>query len=576
MTLIHKKLKNKMKIQTITGLWVGSTLPLMAQLCIKSFLDHGHSFQLFTYTHYDNVPKGTLVRDAREILPEEAVFHHENGSLAPFADWFRNVFLVQEGGFWTDLDVACLSDEFPDTMPWFCMQEPGLVAVGVIAFPPRHPMMEALQRLAEDPASPAPWDSPEEIHAREVFGKSVPDVAERRRKAPWGHCGPEGFTRALKHFGLLEQAAKPSRLYPLHYTVWRKCYNGDCNLRSPELSNAWAIHLWGEMLRREPDAWENVSRNSVVGELLDRHLPEHPAGPVPATRKKVKVLVGICSCNNAANRRKACRETWLSHPAPGIECKFFLGRREPIDGEDDVVTLWVNDDYAHLPSKGLAFYKYALEHYDFDWLFKCDDDTYLVLDRLESLCDDRYDLIGDMCVESRKSPSGGAGYLMSRHLVELFVSHASQVPDTGCEDLIFGALAVELGVPMLASRRLIMSSSPPPHKENDLVTAHWCSPVRLHDIEMLFHGTPIGVFKGCHPDWEDDVLFFRNGRFLRRASGCMGRYFLNGESCVILKWDDWPEETLFRDGGVFRQGGFSLSPSPGQPSLLALLTSTHA
>ncbi len=565
-----------MKTQQITGLWVGKTLPQLARLCIKSFLDHGHSFQLFTYTHYDNVPEGTFVRDAREILPEEAVFHHENGSLAPFADWFRDEFLVREGGFWTDLDVACLSDELPDAMPWFCAQEPGLVAVGVIAFPPRHPMMEALRGLAEDPASPVPWDSPEEIHAREVFGKSVPDVAERRSRAPWGHCGPEGFTRALKHFGLLEQAAKPSRLYPLHYTVWRKCYNGDCSLRSPELSNAWAIHLWGEMLRREPDAWENVSRSSVVGELLDRHLPEPPAGFVPATKEKVRVLVGICSCNTAANRRKACRETWLSHPAPGIAYKFFLGRREPIEGEDDVVALWVNDDYAHLPAKGLAFYQYALEHYDFDWLFKCDDDTYVALDRLESLCDDRYDLIGDMTLANLGFPSGGAGYLMNRTLVENIVAHGGQVPATGAEDVLFGQLSRELGARTYATSRLFLNHSVALRRLNDQVSAHWCSPERLHDIEMLFHDAPIGVFKGKHPNWEDEVLFFRNGRFLRRTSGCMGRYFFNKENSLILKWDNWAEESLFRDGAVFRQGCFSLTPIPGQPFHLALIISADS
>lgn len=565
-----------MKTQQITGLWVGKILPPLARLCIKSFLDHGHSFQLFTYTHYDNVPEGTFIRDAREILSEEAVFHHENGSLAPFADWFRDEFLVREGGFWTDLDVACLSDEFPDAMPWFCTQEPGLVAVGVIAFPPRHPMMEALRGLAEDPALPAPWDSPEEIHAREVFGKSVPDVAERRSRAPWGHCGPEGFTRALKHFGLLEQAAKPSRLYPLHYTVWRKCYNGDCSLRSPELSNAWAIHLWGEMLRREPDAWENVSRSSVVGELLDRHLPEPPAGFVPATKEKVRVLVGICSCNTAANRRKACRETWLSHPAPGIAYKFFLGRREPIEGEDDVVALWVNDDYAHLPAKGLAFYQYALEHYDFDWLFKCDDDTYVALDRLESLCDDRYDLIGDMTLANLGFPSGGAGYLMNRTLVENIVAHGGQVPATGAEDVLFGQLSRELGARTYATSRLFLNHSVALRRLNDQVSAHWCSPERLHDIEMLFHDAPIGVFKGKHPNWEDEVLFFRNGRFLRRTSGCMGRYFFNKENSLILKWDNWAEESLFRDGAVFRQGCFSLTPIPGQPFHLALIISADS
>ena len=45
--------------------------------------------------------------------------------------------------------------------------------------------------------------------------------------------------------------------------------------------------------------------------------------------------------------------------------------------------------------------QYALEHYDFDWLFKCDDDTWLALDRLESLCDGRYDLVGDMSLADR-------------------------------------------------------------------------------------------------------------------------------------------------------------------------------
>lgn len=562
-----------MKTQTISGLWVGETFPLLAELCIRSFLDHGHRFQLFTYNDYGNIPKGAIVRDAREILPEDVVFQHESGSLAPFADWFRSEFLVREGGFWTDLDVVCLSDEFPDTMPWFCTQQPGLVAVGVLAFPPRHPLMEALRSLAEDPASSAPWDCPEEVQARRFFRESVPDVVERRRKAPWGHCGPDGFTRGLKHFGLLSQAAGASRLYPLHYTAWRKFYNGDCRLRGPELSNAWAIHLWGEMLRREPDALENVSRNSIVGELLDRYLPGHAVRPVPAIRKKVKVLVGICSCNDAAGRRKACRETWLSHPVPGIECRFFLGRRTPLPNEPDVAALWVEDDYRHLPAKGLAFYRYALEHYDFDWLFKCDDDTYVVLDRLESLCNDRYDLVGDMSLADRGFPSGGAGYLMSRMLVEKIVAHGDLVPAAGAEDVLFGQLSRKLGARVHATPRLFLNHSPAPQRLNDQVSAHWCSPERLHDIEMLFHSAPIGVFKGKHPHWEDEVFFFRNGRFQRRTSGCQGEYSLNGEAFLVLKWDDWPEESLFRDGSVFRQGDFTLSPIPGQPAFFHPLTS---
>ena len=47
-----------MNTRTVTSLWVGGELPLMSVLCIKSFLDHGHAFQLFSYRNYDNIPAG--------------------------------------------------------------------------------------------------------------------------------------------------------------------------------------------------------------------------------------------------------------------------------------------------------------------------------------------------------------------------------------------------------------------------------------------------------------------------------------------------------------------------------------
>ena len=104
----------------------------MSVLCIKSFLDHGHAFQLFTYRNYDNIPAGTLVRDARDILPEEAIFHDSHNSLAPFSDWFRMKFLSQEGGFWVDMDVICLGDELPSPPLWYCKEWAEVVAVGAL------------------------------------------------------------------------------------------------------------------------------------------------------------------------------------------------------------------------------------------------------------------------------------------------------------------------------------------------------------------------------------------------------------------------------------------------------------
>ena len=249
-----------------------------------------------------------------------------------------------------------------------------------------------------------------------------------------------------------------------------------------------------------------------------------------------------------------------------MECRFFLGRRTPLRNEPDVVALWVEDDYRHLPAKGLAFYQYALEHYDFDWLFKCDDDTWLALDRLESLCDGRYDLVGDMSLADRGFPSGGAGYLMSRALVEGIVAHGGRVPAVGAEDVIFGRLARELGARVHATPRLFLSHAPAPHRLNDQVSAHWCSPGRMHGIEALFHDEPVAVYDAVHPHWRDELLFFARGRFMRGAGGCTGRYVLQ-DGLLTLFWDDWAPEALEKNGSGFSRGPFSLTPAAGSRQL---------
>ena len=554
----------------VAGLWIGETLPPLAELCIRSYLSHGIPFRLFTYRNYENIPEEAIVQDASEVIPEELVFRHDNGSLAPFADWFRNTWLERKGGFWTDLDVACLSPNLPKQLPWFAEQESGLIAVGVIGFPPHHPVMECLREVSEDPTAPMPWDTPGELEAKRQFKIDFPDPVLRRKHAMWGNAGPEGFTRTLAYFQLLGMANSSLSIYPLHYTVWRNCYNGAVKLDSPALRNSWAIHLWGEMLRREPDTLENVNKESIVGQLLDLHMPRAAVPTSPRSKKKVSILVGICTCANTEKKRETVRKTWMAQSVPGIECRFFLGRRETPEKEEDVIALWVNDDYDHLPEKVLAFFRYALECYDFDWLFKCDDDTYVALDRLAALVDDRYDLIGDSSLKAKGAPSGRAGYFLSRSMVEKIVAY-SDIPSTGAENLIFGELALRLGARTLASNRLNMNSIPYPMKDNDVVTAHWCPPEHFQGTEDFQDFFPITVYEGRHAHWTDSLLFYRDGTFRREKTGCSGQYIAYGSKKLILKWFHWPEEILVRDGENYSGSSLSLSRKPGQPDLPAVL-----
>lgn len=49
-----------------------------------------------------------------------------------------------------------------------------------------------------------------------------------------------------------------------------------------------------------------------------------------------------------------------------------------------------------------------VEHYDFDWIYKCDD-TDVDLARLAGLVNAQYGMIGDLLLGERLAPSGGAG-----------------------------------------------------------------------------------------------------------------------------------------------------------------------
>lgn len=554
-------MKSQHSSPLISGLWIGDTLPPLAELCIRSYLAHGVNFQLFTYQKYDNIPSETIIRDANEILEHNQIFYHETGSLAPFADWFRSIFLFEEGGLWTDMDVACLSPDVPTQLPWFATQEEGLIAVGVIGFPPKHPLIGNMRELAEDPSRIMPWDSPNIVKAKQIWEQQSSSPLQRRQSAPWGTAGPEGFTRALRYYDLFDSSAPVSSIYPIHYSVWRHCYDGTYKLDSPKLANSWAIHLWAELLRREPDALEHVRQDSIVGQLMSRYFIHSGVNlspkSYPSISKRPQILVGICSCTAMKNRRDAIRETWLRHCPSNINCTFFLGSCLPLEGEEaDTIILDSPDDYEHLPKKVFDFFCYALDNYEFDWLFKCDDDTYLALDRLEELIDSEYDLIGDIALEKRGAPSGGAGYLMARSLVEQIVE-CQNVPETGSEDLVFGALSQYLGARCLASRRLQSDREPFPQRDNDIITAHWCDPRQLKRIDSYYISTIVATYHGRHNLWRDWLFFYVDGTFMRANNGDSGIYKV-GADFLELHWHDWGDDLLQRETDHYKNTALTL------------------
>lgn len=287
-------------------------------------------------------------------------------------------------------------------------------------------------------------------------------------------------------------------------------------------------------------------------------------------KKKTNIVVGICSCHGTGDKRKAVRSTWLAHPAEGIECMFFVGGNRVPEGEEkDTVGLDAPDGYNELPGKVKSFFRYALENYEFDWLFKCDDDTYLELSRLASLIDDDYDLIGDAMVSLRNSPSGGAGYLLKRSMVEKLVNAPGFV-ECGAEDVIVGELVGQLGGRLKSTKRLYMSNVYYPERNNDMVTAHWCVPDIMQALYGFNYKIPSAVGDVVHPYWKGEMLFYSNGTFRRRDTSCYGWWSIGSKGELTLKWQMWSVEQLLLEGDRYIGSETEIYQRPDMPSLARL------
>ena len=99
----------------IQSFWLGKNLSKLEQLSISSYLMNGHEFHLYCYEDILGLPTGTIVKDANKIIENKYVFADPQGSLAPFADWFRYLLLFEKGGWWVDMDSVCLKYfDFPE------------------------------------------------------------------------------------------------------------------------------------------------------------------------------------------------------------------------------------------------------------------------------------------------------------------------------------------------------------------------------------------------------------------------------------------------------------------------------
>lgn len=237
--------------------WYGEPLSPYQQLCLKSFVDHGHEFILYCYDHFD-VPRGVELRDATEFFPKDRVFFYRRGvdagSVAGFSDLFRFRMLHECGGWWVDADVVCLSHEVPSADVVCAFEDRSRQSVGsaVLKFPRAHHLVLELWRRAEE------------------AGTEVDS----------GQIGPHLITQVVRQHSLEHLVMDASRAYPLPpYDALHALMPERCAKVRDKASGAAFLHLWNEVLRRS-GVLKAIAPppGSFLAELFQKHGVSFGAG----------------------------------------------------------------------------------------------------------------------------------------------------------------------------------------------------------------------------------------------------------------------------------------------------------
>jgi hypothetical protein len=195
-----------------------------------------------------------------------------------------------------------------------------------------------------------------------------------------------------------------------------------------------------------------------------------------------RLLVAIESAVAFKEKQTLCRNGWIkrfAHKHSDVDIFFVVGNgwERVHRDENDIVHVPAVDLYEWLPQKTYHLLKYAVDNYDFDYLYKCDDDTFVHLDRL---CDAMYghDYVGAVrkwiAGDGTYYAEGGAGYLLSRSAVQLAYDNFNlPEPPCGCED-VFVALALKrAGITPMPDSRFNQHEKVVPAKDNDQISCHY-------------------------------------------------------------------------------------------------------
>lgn len=293
---------------------------------------------------------------------------------------------------------------------------------------------------------------------------------------------PGGRRTTPSNFNLYSSV---SFTYPLDNNSWIQEYRTITRKTAPY----YAVQLALELKVLYKGKRVTIIRDS--SEFNDRYSREDMdvlnAYGIDIVYSHYTVFYLLTTCAAYSDRREGQKHTWLKDLNRDNSIARYIAADRSLVSSDrymwNLHSLGVTDDYMGLPKKVLIGMQRALR-YSWDWLFKCDDDTYVVHKRLMDRLYNSDRAFGCLLSneEGKSWASGGAGYALPRKYVEFIVRHMTEIPETGPEDWLIGRFLSEHGYRIDHESRLMPWNTDSPSPTNDLITTHYVKPGAMYTI----------------------------------------------------------------------------------------------
>ena len=225
-----------MNSHVFSTFWSGK-ISLREYVCINSFLDKSHKYNVYSYEKLEGLPKGVKLKDATEIVSkEEYLLYKEKlpNRWDLFSDKFRYILLYEKGGWWVDTDIICLKKEIDvkseDTFMCFYDNKQN-INNACLKFPKGDPVMHYCVKYIKD------WEITNNFEYK---------------KLDWGMFAPPLITEAVKNLNRLDEVYLYEYAYPIEMQYSRDIFKKNkYRFVSDKLKNSYFSHLWNEILSRE-------------------------------------------------------------------------------------------------------------------------------------------------------------------------------------------------------------------------------------------------------------------------------------------------------------------------------------